>query len=83
MECAILPLVNANVLMPFLDDVLIKGCKEEEKNEELNENGCRQFVADHIKDCEKILSRMEEVHLTLLGGKVSIWAKEILIVGHM
>ena len=72
-----------HITMPFLDDVPIKGCKEEEKNEELDESGCRQFVADHIKDCEKILSRMEEVHLTLSGAKSIFGAKEILIVGHM
>ena len=58
-----------HITMPFLDDVPITGCKEEEKNEELDESGCRKFVADHIKDCEKILSRMEEVHLTLSGAK--------------
>ena len=30
-----------HITMPFLDDVPIKGCKEEEKNEELDESGCR------------------------------------------
>ena len=68
-----------HITMPFLDDVPIKGCKEEEKNEELDESGCRQFVAN----CEKILSRMEEVHLTLSGAKSIFEAKEILILGHM
>ena len=55
--------------MPFLDDVPIKGCDEREKDEALDTRGCRKFVANHIKDCDKILSRLEEVNLTLSGLK--------------
>ena len=51
----------------FLDDLPIKGCSIEKKDESLMPNGCRKFVIDHINDCEKILSKLEEVHLTLLG----------------
>ena len=40
-------------------------------------------LAYRINDHEKILLRMEEVHLTLLGAKSIVGAKEILIVGHM
>ena len=71
------------VTMPFLDDVPIKGCKEEAKDEILDSRGCRKFVADHIVDCEKILSRLEEVNLTLSGAKSVFGVKEVLIVGHM
>ena len=57
------------VTMPFLDEVPIKGCKEEAKEETMDSRGCQKFVADHIVDCEKILSRLEEVNLTLSGAK--------------
>jgi hypothetical protein len=42
------------VTMPFLDDVPIKGCPKGEKDESLDQNGCRKFVVDHVKDCEAI-----------------------------
>ena len=71
------------VTVPFLDDVPIKGCEEEAKDETLDSRGCRKFVADHIVDCEKILSRLEEVNLTLSGAKSVFGVKEVLIVGHM
>ena len=69
--------------MPFLDDVPIKGCAEEDKIETLDAKGCRKFVADHIVDCEKILTRLEEVHLTLSGAKSMFGVKEVLVVGHL
>ena len=46
-------------------------------------NGCRKFVADGIHDCERILSRLEEVHLTFSGQKSMFGVPEILVVGHM
>ena len=55
--------------MPFLDDVPINGCKEDAKVERVDMRGCRNFVVDHIFDCDKILSRLEEVNLTLSGPK--------------
>ncbi|KAL3676427.1 hypothetical protein R1sor_026375 [Riccia sorocarpa] len=58
------------VTIPFLDDIPMKGCAEEEKDETIDElTGCRKFVADHIRDVERILERLEEVHLTLSGAK--------------
>jgi hypothetical protein len=69
--------------MPFLDDVPIKGCMEEEKDETLDSKGCRKFVADHIVDCDRILSKLEGVHLTLSGVKSMFGVNEFLVVGHM
>ena len=57
------------ITMPFIDDLPIKGCEEGEKDETLDFKGCRKFVANHINDCDKILSRLEEVNLTLSGKK--------------
>ncbi|KAL3688563.1 hypothetical protein R1sor_014872 [Riccia sorocarpa] len=68
--------------MPFLDDIPIKGCVEEKKDETLDGEGCRKFVADHIVDCEQILSRLEEVGLTLSGTKSTFGVKQVVIVGH-
>ena len=44
-----------NITMPFLDDIPIKGCPEESKDESIATDACRRFVADHIADYEKIL----------------------------
>ena len=69
--------------MSFLDGLTIKECSLEKKDKSLMPNGCRKFVIDHINDCEKILSKMEEVHLRLSGQKSIFGVPEILIVGHM
>ncbi|MCO5611390.1 hypothetical protein L7F22_065643 [Adiantum nelumboides] len=69
--------------IPFLDDVPIKGCDTKEKDEALDLRGCRKFVANHIDDCDKILSKLEEVNLTLSGQKSIFGVNEVLIVGHM
>ena len=45
--------------MPFLDDIPIRGCPEDAKDESIDAEGCRKFVADHIADCEKILQILE------------------------
>jgi hypothetical protein len=55
--------------MPILNDVPIKGCIVEEKNEIMDKKGCCKFVLNHIINCEKILSRLEEVYLTLSRSK--------------
>jgi hypothetical protein len=69
--------------MPFLDDVPIKGCYEEEKNEALDQHGRRHFVKQHILDCEKVLCRLEETNLTFSGEKSMFGKPEIVIVGHL
>ena len=57
--------------MPFINDLPIKGCEESEKDDSLDQKGCKKFVASHIADCEAILSRIEEVHLTFSGTKTT------------
>ena len=52
------------ITMPFLDDIPV-----EEKDETMDDRGCRKFVVDHIHDCEKVLRKLEDVHLTLSGKK--------------
>ncbi|KAL3695982.1 hypothetical protein R1sor_010058 [Riccia sorocarpa] len=69
--------------MPFLDDILIKGCVVEEKDETLDENGCRRFVVDHIRDVAMILTSLEEVGLTLSGAKSVFGVPEVIVVGHI
>ncbi|KAL3689190.1 hypothetical protein R1sor_015499 [Riccia sorocarpa] len=72
------------VTIPFIDDIPMKGCAEEEKDESVDAStGCRKFVADHIRDVGKILQRLEEVHLTLSGVKSRFGVSEILVVGHL
>ncbi|KAL2641461.1 hypothetical protein R1flu_009048 [Riccia fluitans] len=69
--------------MPFLDDVPIKGCREEDKDDTMDQRGCKRYVAEHIEGCEKILSRLEEAHLTLFGAKSTFGVWEVVIIGHL
>ena len=69
--------------MSFLDDILMKGCVVEEKDETMDDRGCRKFVVDHIHACEKVLRKLEDVHLTLSGEKSAFGQEEILVVGHL
>ncbi|KAL2624277.1 hypothetical protein R1flu_008522 [Riccia fluitans] len=69
--------------MPFLDDIPIKGCAVEEKDKSLDDQGCRRFVTDHIRDVEQILSRLKEVDLTLSGTKSVFGVPEVIVVGHL
>ena len=55
----------------------------EEKDETMDYRGCRKFVVDHIRGCEKVLRMLEDVHLTLSGKKSPFRQEEILVVGHL
>jgi hypothetical protein len=46
-----------DITMPFVDDILIKGCPDEEKDEAKDKDGCRKLFIDHVKDCKKVLQR--------------------------
>ena len=72
-----------DITMPFLDDIPIKGSLEEEKDESKDEAGCRRFVMDHIKDCEKVLKKLEDANLTFSGEKSAFGQPEVLVVGHL
>lgn len=69
--------------MPFLNDISIKECVEEKKDETMDVKGCRRFVANHIEDCNKFLLRLEEVHLTLSGIKSMFGVKKVLVVRYV
>ena len=72
-----------DITMPFLDDIPIKGCPEDTKDESIDADGCRKFVADHIANFEKILQRLEGARLTFSGEKSAFGQPEILVVGHL
>ncbi|KAL3684474.1 hypothetical protein R1sor_002496 [Riccia sorocarpa] len=59
------------ITIPFLDDIPMKGCATEEKDETLDATGCRKFVSDHIRDVGKILNRLREVREYLYSGRLS------------
>ncbi len=40
-------------------------------------------MAYHVDDCEKILTRLEEFHLTLSKVKSISGIKEVLVIRHM
>ena len=69
--------------MTFLDDIPIKGCSEKEKDETKEKDGCRQIVVEHMKDCERVLQRLEDANLTFSGEKSAFGQPEILVVGHL
>ena len=50
-----------DITMPFLDDIPIRGCLQDTKDESIDAEGCRKFVVDHIHDCEKVLRKLEDV----------------------
>ena len=68
--------------IPFVDDIPIKGCEEAKRDSTVQDNGCRAFVNEHIKNVDRILSRLEEVDLTLSIEKSKFGTNEILVVGH-
>ena len=72
--------VLREITMSFLNDIPMKECAVEEKDETMDDWGCRKFVVDHIRDCEKVLRKLEDVHLTLSGEKSAFGQEEILIV---
>ena len=55
----------------------------EDKDESKDEDGCRRFVIDHIKDSEKVLQKLEDVNLTFSGEKSTFGQPEIFVVGHL
>jgi hypothetical protein len=69
--------------MSFLDDIPIKGCPVEERNDTVEPDGCRRFVEAHIDDCERVLQRLEDARLTFSGEKSAFGQSEILVVGHL
>jgi hypothetical protein len=72
-----------DVTMAFLDNIPIKGCPVEEKDEMVGPDGCRKFVATHIDDCEKVLQKLEDARLTFSGEKSAFRQLEIVVVGHL
>ena len=72
-----------DITMPFLDDIPLKGCPVEERDESVGPDGCRKFVVDHICDCEKVLKKVEGARLTFSGEKSAFGQSEIMVVGHL
>jgi hypothetical protein len=72
-----------DITMPFLDDIPIKGCPVDERDDTVGPDGCRRFVATHINNCEKVLQRLEDVRLTFSGEKSAFGQSEILVVRHL
>ena len=40
--------------IPFVNDIPIKGCEEAKRDSTVQDNGCRIFVNEHIKDVDYI-----------------------------
>jgi hypothetical protein len=69
--------------IPFVNDILIKGCQEGTKDLTLDADGYRVFVKNHITDVDRILERLEEVDLTLSIDKFKFGFDEIIVVRHL
>jgi hypothetical protein len=72
-----------DVTMPVLDDIPIKGCPVEKKDETIGPDGCRKFMATHIDEYEKVLRKLEDARLTFSGEKSAFGQSEIMVVGHL
>ena len=66
----------------FVDDIPIKGCEKAKIDYTIQNNGCNGFVNEHIKDVNNILSRLEEVDLTLSIEKSKFETNEIFVIRH-
>ena len=52
----------------------IKECLDEEKGESKDNHGCKNFVMDHILNCEKVFQRLaEDANLSFFRREVRIW----------
>ena len=40
-------------------------------------------MVNHIKDCEKVLQKLEDANLTLSGEKSTFGQPEVVVVGHL
>lgn len=56
---------------------------EAKKDEILDIKRCHKFIVDHIIDCEKVMKKLEKVHLTLSRAKSMFGVNEVLVVGYM
>ena len=72
-----------DITMPFLDDIPIKGCPVEERDETIGPDRCRKFMAMDVDDCERVLQRLEDARLTFSGEKSAFGQSEIMVVGHL
>ena len=68
--------------IPFVDDIPIKNCEEAKRDYIVQDNGCKAFVNERIKDINNILTRLEVMDLTLSIEKFKFGTNEILVVGH-
>jgi hypothetical protein len=57
------------IMMPFLDDILITRCSNDEKDESKDRDGCHKFIMDHIKHCKTLLQRLEDADSTFSRDK--------------
>lgn len=71
----------SNITRPFIDDLPMRGCPYETKDESEIRPGLRRFVVDHINDVDRVLSQLESAGLTLNGEKSFFGIREILLVG--
>ena len=74
--------LHPNITMSFLDNIPIKGCPKPDKDETLDGEGCKHFVTEHITKFEKVLQRLEDVHLTF-SCELEFGQSKILMVGHL
>ena len=72
-----------DIAMSFLENIPIKGCLDKEKHESKDKDGCMKFVVHHMKDCEKVLQRLDDANLTFSGQKSAFRQLEILVEGHL
>ena len=72
-----------DITILFLDDILVKGCLDDQKDETVCDDGYRKFVADHISDCEKIMQKLEGARVTFSREQSTFGQLKFLVVGHL
>jgi hypothetical protein len=67
--------------MPYLDDVCIKGPKNDYQGEEALP-GIRLFVAEHLSNMDQVLADIERAGATISGHKSDFGYASMVVVGY-
>ncbi|GBG91908.1 hypothetical protein CBR_g53967 [Chara braunii] len=70
-----------DVTSPYIDDVAIPGPRVKDETEVLP--GVRKFVWEHVRNVEKVLSKLKEYNLTASGVKSRHCMREVTILGFL
>ena len=70
--------------IPFLDDIGVKGSRDNYDNEEvLGLPGVRRFMLEHLQNLDKVLADIERAGATISGEKSKFCVKGMKVIGYV